>query len=178
LKDNDRFTLAKYLTDTILGKNGDALSGIISGLYADLPPALPVRRNNENDSEFERKLKESFYHTILWSYCGLVLYNPQAEVPGSNGDPNLTLVLNDGTIVLLEIRYALDTGQETVKAVLKNLANDALKAIKDKGYADKYLQKGEKLVTIGVGVFGTGQALAIFGDSTEKDKNTGKFFNN
>jgi hypothetical protein len=165
LKNEEMDQKAVELMVAIGNRDGEALTKIIASLYAGLPAVLHMRGDMELDVELRRELKESFYHSMLWAYCVGLVASSRAEEPGADGTPDLTLVLKDSTYVILELKYATDTGQINVQDILDKKAKEALKAIKDKKYGEHYRLRGEKFVTVGVGVFGRGETKVIFGDT-------------
>ncbi|MDR1871111.1 MAG: ATP-binding protein [Deltaproteobacteria bacterium] len=165
VKDTEKIQEAIKLETAFLKRDAEALSKIIAALYAELPDVLqPPRAYQDSADEHGRAPRESFYHSLLWVYCKVSLEDARAEEPGSKGTPDLTLTLNDQTYVIVELKYAKDVGQDNVEAVLNTRAKEALKAIKDKKYGQHYHLKGQKALTVGVGVFGRGEVKVIFGD--------------
>ncbi|MDR1871302.1 MAG: AAA family ATPase [Deltaproteobacteria bacterium] len=163
VKDTKKVQEAIKLETAFLKRDAEALSKIIAALYAELPAVLHPRADQDSADEHGRAPRESFYHSLLWVYCKVLLKDARAEEPGSKGTPDLTLALNDQTYVIVELKYAQDVGQDNVEAVLNKRAQDALKAIKDKMYGQHYHLKGQKALTVGVGVFGRGEVKVIFG---------------
>jgi hypothetical protein len=138
--------------------DGRKFSNIVAALYK----GLPAEHHTQKDDT------ESFYHSILWAYCKGLVTSAKAEEPDSGGDLDLLLVLKDDTHVVIELKYAKDKGQENVDELLEQLANQALKSISSHDYGGHYRLQGKNFITIGLGVFGRGQAKALFGQQPPK----------
>ncbi|MDR1870357.1 MAG: ATP-binding protein [Deltaproteobacteria bacterium] len=164
VKDTEKIQEAIKLETAFLKRDAEALSKIIAALYAELPAVHHPRADQDSADEHGRTPRESFYLSLLWVYCKVLLEEAKAEEPGSKGTPDLTLTLKGQNYVIVELKYAKDVGQDNVEAVLNKRAIDALKAIKDKKYGQHYHLKGQKALTVGVGVFGRGEVKVIFGD--------------
>ncbi|MDR1166889.1 MAG: PD-(D/E)XK nuclease domain-containing protein, partial [Deltaproteobacteria bacterium] len=115
------------------------------------------------------RAEESFYHSALHAYCwGILEIPPLSEPPGGEGTPDIILLFNDGLYVVIELKYQESFGLENrdqdaaeLKAVLANLANQALKAIDAKKYANPYLSRAQKIIKIGLGVRHREECLAL-----------------
>jgi hypothetical protein len=93
----------------------------------------------------------------------------------------LVVVYKDGTYVIIELKYKKETdnvqdSQELTaeksrrklkpiksdeSTILTKLAMEALSAINSKNYDWPYMSRAKKIVKIGLGVHGRGQALAL-----------------
>ncbi len=84
---------------------------------------------------FEEK-KESYYHSIIFLLFTLLGYYSDAEVSTSRGRID-AVVRTASHIYILEFK-------------VNDTAENALKQIKEKSYADKYSTEGKQTVLIGV----------------------------
>jgi hypothetical protein len=103
--------------------------------------------------------KESFYHSLLATYILGLGFEVKSEDSGSGGYLDLLVKMNQDVRVVMELKYSHDPTKKAEKE-LDSLARLALKTIQDKGYDKQYRQTGQKVVNIGVGVYGKGQVKA------------------
>jgi hypothetical protein len=142
------------LKKNFLAFNEGNLTNRISALYSSLPA-------------IHHEPKESFYHSLLHSYCFGLIPEIRSEEPASIGTPDILITINDNTYVVIELKYAPDTEQKDVDSLLVELAQEALKAIKEKRYGERYRQAGKNLIEVGLGVWGRGEVKVLFRDSRQ-----------
>ena len=135
------------LKNAIIEKNSVNLTAIINAFYAGL-----VHRHHIDN--------ESFYHSLLWAYCKGLFNYAKMEEPGSIGDLDLLLKFENNILAIIEFKYGYD-GKNT-ENMLSKLALEALRTIELKQYGQEYRIPGNTVIDIGVGVYGRGQALAVF----------------
>ncbi|MDR2141627.1 MAG: ATP-binding protein, partial [Deltaproteobacteria bacterium] len=148
-------TEAAELNQALRERDGQLLTKIIQKLFSRIP-AEHYEKNEE--------LKESFFHMFLLSYCSGLLPEVRPEPPGPLGDADLILITASGLRAVLEVKFAPSAAPAKLEATLNKLANQGLKAIKEKKYGETDRLKGYDFAIIGVGVIGRGEAKAVFGD--------------
>ncbi|MDR2198361.1 MAG: ATP-binding protein [Deltaproteobacteria bacterium] len=165
--DSDGFQLIKELKKSLFKKDGKALSGILSAYFAGLPPVLQSKYSDPGLISLGSKLNynEHFFHQLLWSLFWAVTQKTRAEEPGALGTPDLVVPLNKTTIIVIEIKYSKTADEEDLDKDLNKLATKALEVIKKKKYGESYKLPWNNVITIGVGVCGRGDVLALFGES-------------
>jgi hypothetical protein len=96
----------------------------LNALFADIPYQI-----------FETK-KENYYHSVIFLTFKHLGYYATSEVSTSRGRID-AVVETKNSIYILEFK-------------VNDTAQNALKQIKEKGYADKYLNQNKKIILIGV----------------------------
>jgi hypothetical protein len=133
-------------------KDADALTGIINSVYAGI--ASKHHRSNE-----------SFYCSILRTYCLALFERAAMEESGAKGDTDLVVDLGQNAVAVIELKY--DPEEKNAERALDRLARNALKQIKEKQYGRQYRKPGTAVFDIGLGVVGRGQAKAVFGGGAD-----------
>jgi hypothetical protein len=106
--------------------------------------------------------EESFYHSVLYGYCRNFSSLVLTEAPGSIGTPDTFILLDNGTYVVIELKYGGDAAASSRKSNLKKLALKAISAIDSKSYLSAYMARAkQKIFKIGLGVSFKGKCLAI-----------------
>jgi hypothetical protein len=87
------------------------------------------------------------------------------EEPGSLVDLDLILVFGNNLYVVIELKYqkkddSVGNDEDKIQSILKERADTALKAIKEKRYGAKYERKCSKIIDVGLGVYARGRVLA------------------
>ncbi|MDR2199693.1 MAG: ATP-binding protein [Deltaproteobacteria bacterium] len=153
------------LQNSISDHDSESLSQLFESHYSQLSAEQHARYGNETDLRLKEKLTEFFYSDIIFLYLRtLIGKKVKADEPGIYGNPDLTLQLSDHDYAIIEIKYAAGTGRPDASEVLNNLAKKALDAIKNKKYGVQYRKKGDRVTSIGMGIFGRGKVKIIFGN--------------
>jgi hypothetical protein len=162
----DRFSQA------ILTRDQAELAAVIQLLYTRMPARL-------------HHYDEAFYHCLILAYCQGLKLEARAEVSASYGDLDLLVILNDGTHVVMELKYdkpdipdlPLESEEPelieepgefepaptvSIGHTLDRLAHNAIKAINQKDYNLIYKLDNKNVISIGVGVFGRGYVKILF----------------
>ncbi|MDR2198587.1 MAG: ATP-binding protein [Deltaproteobacteria bacterium] len=165
-EDNDKIQIMSELKKALFSKDGETLTGIMSAYFAGMPPVLQSRLIIDDCSlEAKPNYNEHFFHQLLWSLFWSINPKTRAEEPGATGTPDLIVPLNDTSIAVIEIKYDKTTNTEEANTILNKLAIKALDAIKKKKYGENYKLPWNNVISIGVGVCGRGDVLALFGDT-------------
>jgi hypothetical protein len=145
---SDEFMSAAEMRDA--GK----LTELFAALYAGLAAIHQV------------ELK-TFYNSMLYSYVAGLGPLVLSEAPGANGTPDIVLLCREGLCAVIELKFndcGSDVDAATKVILLKNRAEDALKAIETKRYAVRYRTYAHRMLKIGLGVVTRGECLALIGD--------------
>lgn len=111
------------LSATIQQNNIPAFFQAIQGFFSQIPYDIHIPR-------------ESYYQTVFYLILKLLGYFIQVEVCTNIGRIDAVIELST-TIYIIEFK-------------LNDTVDEAIKQIEEKKYADPYLQKGKKLILIGV----------------------------
>jgi hypothetical protein len=141
------------------------LTEVIDVILATHPSGPHMRESPDPAPHTDERLRKYFYHSLLFHCLYGIGLKPEAEESGSYGGADMVLNLGGGTVAVMELEYLADTGRKDAGEILEGLAKKGLKTIREKSYWRQYRRDGVNLVTIGLGVFGRGRALALFGDS-------------
>ncbi|MDR1872518.1 MAG: AAA family ATPase [Deltaproteobacteria bacterium] len=161
IKGNNSYDKSIELKDALFDRDAKRLTKIIGDLFAALPEALYPREDKVK--EIDCRYKESFFYSLLWSYCRGLGSLAKVEEPGFTLAPHLTVSLYRKTSAIIELKYAPDDGEGNPKDILRRAAQEALKASQDKLSSERPHRQGQKAVTVGVGVDNQGQVEVIFG---------------
>jgi hypothetical protein len=106
------------------------------------------------------KEDESLYHCVFWAYCKGLFEEARMEEPGSAGNLDVIIPFSKSEFAIIEMKY--DDNKKNVKAALLNLAKRANKTIKAKKYGRKYKLPWNRVVDVGLGVYGRGEVEVLF----------------
>ena len=126
--------------------DSEAMVKIYNSLLASLPYDLYERGEHKYMSNWKEKYApapyaESFYHALLFTLIWASRVNTTAENHSYWGRSDIEAEKN-GYHYVIELKVA--EGEEAVKKA----AGDAIRQIKEKGYADKYTKNTNKGVTL------------------------------
>jgi hypothetical protein len=86
----------------------------------------------------------------------------RAEEPGTGGNFDLPLLMENGTYSLIELKYAVIEDKVDGEKILRKLAKKGIAAVDVKRYGKKSISAGKNAVKIGLGVYGRGMVLFMF----------------
>jgi hypothetical protein len=89
---------------------------------------------------------EKYYHSLFLSWMNVLGFKAHGEVMTGSGRIDAVLEQPD-TVVISELKYHAKTKTGT-------LLRNAMKQIHDKKYYEKYLEKGKKIVLLGLAFSG------------------------
>ena len=143
--DLDGFSSEVNNLETALA-NGDAQTLI--RMYDRLLAAIPYDIYTREEAKYAeenrvRPLAESFYHTILFSMIWSSRIRTTAENHSYRGRSDIEAEKNDR-------HYVIELKAAAGKEAAEKAADEAIRQIREKGYADKYAGKNTTLVGIGV----------------------------
>jgi hypothetical protein len=145
------------LNKAIKDHDGPKLTQIIKSVFSRIPA----------QHYGKQIINEYYFHDLLLAYFFGLVVEVRPEESGPLGNLDLILVTYDDIHAVIEIKYAKSEGRAGLEEALDKLANQGLKAIKEKKYGETYRLAGHDFVTIGLGVIGRGEAKAVFGDPLE-----------
>ncbi len=131
---------AEVLLDLLTSNDFDAIPQKIRSMYSGIPNRWYM--NNDIDQY------EGYYVSMLYTYLRAVGADVSGEVSSSHGDADLVLKQN-GQVFVMEAKVAEDESDENVNKVIA----DAIKQIRERGYADPYQGQDTAVHVIGM-VFG------------------------
>jgi hypothetical protein len=104
---------------------------------------------------------------MFWGFLRGLFAGVKMEEPGSAGNLDLLVPIGNNTYAVIEVKYENDIHgkYKDVNTALNSLAHLALKTISEKKYGQRYRVPGNTVIDVGLGVFGRGEALALFRDS-------------
>jgi len=130
-KDTDQTTnLLLQLKENFENNDLESVFIDLNALFSDIPYQI-----------FDAK-KEKYYHSIVFLTFKMLGYYAISEVSTSRGRID-AVVETESTIYILEFK-------------VNNTAQNALEQIKEKKYADKYLNQNKKITLIGISFEGKG----------------------
>jgi hypothetical protein len=138
---------AEAFKQAVFSKDALTLQTILSAFF----DGMVHRHHKEN---------ESLYHCVLWAYCKGLFENARMEDSGSRGDLDVIVTFGKSEYAVIEMKYG--DNKEDVEAALLTLAKRADKSIKAKKYGLKYKLPWNKVVDIGLGVYGRGEIEVLF----------------
>ncbi len=137
-KDDSGLFIEKFVTD-LEGKRLEAFMERMYTACSGIPYSLASKENV--------KVREKDYQVAFYVIFTLMGYYVELEMPSRKGRPDL-VVQTDDRVYIFEFKLKKSATPQ-----------EALQQIKDKGYADKYLQNGKEIVMVG----------AVFNDDVTPD---------
>ncbi|MDA0911010.1 MAG: AAA family ATPase [Proteobacteria bacterium] len=120
------------LSDSLLCDDWQVFYDCVVALYASIPNEW-YRNNPIQDYE-------GFYCTVIYSYLTALGYDVVAEDSTSIGRIDISIVIPDYKVIILELKVASD----------KDVSKEALQQIIDKNYAHKFLNLGLPIYQVGL----------------------------
>ncbi|MDR2199067.1 MAG: AAA family ATPase [Deltaproteobacteria bacterium] len=153
------------LESSIFNRDAAALSKIFEEIFSKLKTDNHTRHTMKYGESISEWRTEFFYNSIIFIYLyNLLGKSVVQDEPWQYGNPDFTLHYPKRNHAIMEVKYAFDSGQKNIDVILDTLAKNALETIKKKKYGAKYGNDGDRVVTIGMGVFGRGEVKILFGD--------------
>lgn len=109
----------------------------LKAFYASVPYHLTADNQNEH-----------FYHALLYTLLTSFGADVRAEDPSAKGRADLTLLMPHG-IYVMELKYDRQTPPGKPDGTAST-ADDALRQIEERGYAQKYMQDGRPVTMVGI----------------------------
>jgi hypothetical protein len=181
IEDKYLSALTEKFPSAVLKKNSDELASLFHDLlvsisYIQHPKAM---QTGQLDASLEKPESENFYHGILHGSLLSAGFKVLSEVPGGEGRPDITLFLNNGVCVVIELKH-----RHVVKTACKDgpggeadrkLADDAAQEkdlsaaldaaeaqIRNMDYAGPYRAARYKVICLAVAVRGRTEVAARF----------------
>ncbi|MDR2198586.1 MAG: hypothetical protein LBR53_03850 [Deltaproteobacteria bacterium] len=130
---NDKYLMLENLEKTLIHKDGEALSQIISSYFAGSPSILHSKKSKTTlILKSKPNCNEHFFHQLLLSLFWALSRNTRAKEPGSSGTPDLIAPLDINTTVIIEIKRENNVNRKYLNKTMNNPAKKALSAIEKK----------------------------------------------
>jgi len=126
----DSFYFAKRLGDALKEERFDKVKELINGIFSSIPYSVYPK---EDEPE---RIKEYYYHTIMYLSLSLLGYDARTELLSSKGRLDMAVIFKDKVYVL---EFKVGRG-----------ADDAILQIKQKGYADRFIAEGKRVILCGI----------------------------
>ncbi|MDR1872519.1 MAG: AAA family ATPase [Deltaproteobacteria bacterium] len=165
VKDSDKKMKAQELEIALLTRDAKSLARLFFYLFQEIPTSIRLR--GASIEEIDCRFTESFHRAVIWAYCRGLLSLAQVEKPGGKGAPQLIMSLTNQTYAIIELKYARDRHRGSIADTLSGKADQALKASQKNIYGERLRLNGQKVVTVGVGIYGQGDVEVVFGGDSE-----------
>ncbi len=126
----DSFYFAKQLGDALREERFDKVKELINGIFSSIPYSVYPK---EDEPE---RIREYYYHTIMYLSLSLLGYDARTELLSSKGRLDMAVIFKDKVYVL---EFKVGRG-----------ADDAILQIKQKGYADRFIAEGKRVILCGI----------------------------
>ena len=126
----DSFYFAKQLGDALRDERFDKVKELINGIFSSIPYSVYPK------SDEPERIKEYYYHTIMYLSLSLLGYDARTELLSSKGRLDMAVIFKNRVYVL---EFKVGKG-----------ADDAIMQIKQKGYADRFRAEGKKVILCGI----------------------------
>jgi len=120
----DSFYFAKRLGDALKEERFDDVKEHINSIFSSIPYTLYT------------KADERFFHTIMYLALSMLGYDARTEVLSSRGRLDMAVIYRDKVYVM---EFKVGKGAE-----------DAISQIKQKGYADRFIAEGKRVILCGI----------------------------
>ena len=126
----DSFYLAKRLGDALREERFERVKELINGIFSSIPYSVYPKGDES------QRIKEYYYHTIMYLSLSLLGYDVRTELLNSRGRLDMAVIFKDRVYVL---EFKVGKGAE-----------DAILQIKQKGYADRFIAEGKRVILCGI----------------------------
>jgi len=124
----------RRINESLMTGDLEGMLGVMRGLFASIPYQLHISH-------------ESYYHSIIYALMNALGFYMDAEVSVSGGRIDAVFELKD-KVYIIEFKYERsepDATTEQKQKLFEKALDDGMKQIKDRGYADKYLESGKTI---------------------------------
>ena len=124
------YSFGRMLGEALREEKLEEVKGLINGIFSSIPYSVYPKTD-----ELER-IKEYYYHTIMYLSLSLLGYDARTELLSSKGRLDMAVIYRDKVYVM---EFKVGKGAE-----------DAISQIKQKGYADRFRAEGKRVILCGI----------------------------
>jgi len=124
------YSFGRMLGEALREEKLEEVKELINGIFSSIPYSVYPKAD-----ESER-IKEYYYHTIMYLSLSLLGYDARTELLSSKGRLDMAVIFKDRVYVL---EFKVGKGAE-----------DAISQIREKGYADRFIAEGKKVILCGI----------------------------
>ena len=124
------YSYGRRLGEALRSENLSEVKELINGIFSSIPYSVYPK------SDEPERIKEYYYHTIMYLSLSLLGYDARSEVLSSRGRLDMAVIFKD-KVYLLEFKVGRG-------------ADDAIMQIKQKGYADRFIAEGKRVILCGI----------------------------
>ena len=124
------YSYGRRLGDALRSENLSEVKELINGIFSSIPYSVYPKEDEP------QRVKEYYYHTIMYLSLSLLGYDARSELLNSRGRLDMAVIFKDKVYVL---EFKVGKG-----------ADDAILQIKQKGYADRFIAEGKRVILCGI----------------------------
>ena len=125
------YSYGRRLGEALRNERLSEVKELINGIFSSIPYSVYPTGDEP------QRIKEYYYHTIMYLSLSLLGYDARTELLSSRGRLDMAVIFKD-KVYVLEFKVG------------KN-ADDAILQIKQKGYADRFRAEGKRVILCDIG---------------------------